>query len=146
MLVFLSTTTMLAGLFAEKHLAAAGTAVVPMLFLFYGSFDLGYAPLYIAYTAEILPFHMRAKGLAIAFSTDAVACFFNQYVNPVAFSAMHWRYYFVYIGCLFWFLGVVYFMFPETKGRSLEEASRIFDRKEDQCETTDKEPDASNHF
>ena len=34
MLISLSTTTMLSGLLAEKHLAAAGIAVVLMLFLF----------------------------------------------------------------------------------------------------------------
>lgn len=134
MLLFLSITTVVAGLFAEKHLAAAGLAVVPMLFLFFGAFDLAYSPLFIAYPAEILPFQLRAKGIAITLSTDALACFFNQYVNPVAFSAMGWRYYCVYIGCLVLFLGLVYFLFPETKGRSLEEVSRIFDREEPQGE------------
>lgn len=56
-----------------------------MLFLFYGSFDLAYGPLYVAY--------------------------------PVAFSAMQWKYYFVYIGCLFWFLGAVYFFVSGNEGQ-----------------------------
>ncbi|KAJ5174380.1 uncharacterized protein N7482_000257 [Penicillium canariense] len=130
MLVFLSIMTIVAGLFQEKHIAAAGLAVVPMIFLFFSGFNLAYSPLFIAYPAEILPFPLRAKGMAITLSTDAVACFFNQYVNPLAFSAMQWKYYLVYVGCLMWFLATVYFLFPETKGRSLEEVSRIFDRKE----------------
>lgn len=137
MLFFLSLTTAVAGVFAEKHIAAAGVAVVPMLFLFFSGFDLAYAPLFISYPAEILPFQLRAKGIAVTLSTDAVACFFNQYVNPVAFSAIQWRYYCVYIGCLVLFLGLVYFLFPETKGRSLEEVSRIFDRKEVRSEEPD---------
>ncbi|KAJ5918807.1 hypothetical protein N7454_009951 [Penicillium verhagenii] len=129
MLLFLSITTIAAGLFQEKHIAAAGVAVVPMLFLFFAGFDLAYSPLFIAYPAEILPFQLRAKGLAITLSTDAVACFFNQYVNPVAFSFLQWKYYFVYVGCLVMFFILAYFLFPETKGRSLEEVSRIFDHK-----------------
>lgn len=129
MLLCLSITTIVAALFTEEHIAAAGVAVVPMLFLFFAGFDLAYAPLFIAYPAEILPFQLRAKGLAVTLSTDAVACFFNQYVNPVAFDAIQWRYYIVYVGCLAFFLASVYFLFPETKGRSLEEVSRIFDRK-----------------
>ncbi|OKO98902.1 Lactose permease [Penicillium subrubescens] len=130
MLFFLSLMTIVAGVFQEKHIAAAGLAVVPMIFLFFSGFNLAYSPLFIAYPAEILPFPLRAKGMAITLSTDAVACFFNQYVNPVAFSAIQWKYYLVYVGCLTWFLVTVYFLFPETKGRSLEEVSRIFDRKE----------------
>lgn len=130
MLLFLSITTLVAGLFAELHIKAAGLAVVPMLFLFFGCFDLAYSPLFLSYPAEILPFQLRAKGIAVTLSVDAIACFFNQYVNPVAFSAIHWKYYFVYVGCLSFFLASVYFLFPETKGRSLEEVSRIFDHGE----------------
>ncbi|KAJ5212079.1 uncharacterized protein N7498_003725 [Penicillium cinerascens] len=128
MLLFLSVTTLVAGLFAELYIKAAGLAVVPMLFLFFACFDLAYSPLFISYPAEILPFQLRAKGIAVTLSVDAIACFFNQYVNPVAFSAIHWKYYFVYVGCLIFFLASVYFLFPETKGRSLEEGARIFDR------------------
>ncbi|KAJ5132414.1 hypothetical protein N7448_006572 [Penicillium atrosanguineum] len=127
MLMFLSITTLVAGLFAELYIKAAGLAVVPMLFLFFACFDLAYSPLFLSYPAEILPFQLRAKGIAVTLSVDAIACFFNQYVNPVAFSAIHWKYYIVYIGCLSFFLVSVYFLFPETKGRSLEEVSRIFD-------------------
>ncbi|KAJ5287980.1 hypothetical protein N7478_003666 [Penicillium angulare] len=129
MLFFLSITTIAAGIFQEKHVTAAGLAVVPMLFLFFAGFDLAYSPLFIAYPAEILPFQLRAKGLAVTLTTDAIACFFNQYVNPVAFSFMRWKYYFVYVGCLILFFILAYFLFPETKGRSLEEVSKIFDYK-----------------
>ncbi|KAJ5793100.1 uncharacterized protein N7503_009078 [Penicillium pulvis] len=139
MLLFLSITTIAAGLFQEKHIAAAGVAVVPMLFLFFAGFDLAYSPLFIAYPAEILPFQLRAKGLAITLSTDAVACFFNQYVNPVAFSVLQWKYYFVYVGCLVLFFLLAYFLFPETKGRSLEEVSRIFDRKDEMENVKEKD-------
>lgn len=140
MLVFLSTSTVAAGLFSERNLPAAGIAVVPLLFLFFGAFDMGYGPLFISYPAEILPFQLRAKGIAVVLSTDAVACFFNQYVNPVAFTAIAWRYYCVFIGCLVVFLVLIYFLFPETKGRSLEEVALIFDKdtKRDSSDSEDK--------
>ena len=119
----------MAGLFAEMHILEAGIAVVPMLFLFCAAYDFAYMPLFIAYPAEILPFQLRAKGLAITLTTDSIACFFNQYVNPVAFAALQWKYFSLYIGCLVVFLCVVYFVFPETQGRSLEDVSRIFDKE-----------------
>jgi MFS family permease len=139
MLVFLSTSTLAAGLHTERHISSAGIAVVPLLFLFFGGFDIAYAPLFISYPAEILPFQLRAKGIAVTLSVDAVACFFNQYVNPVAFTAIQWRYYCVFIGCLFAFLAAIYFMFPETKGRSLEEVAMIFDKKEEDIEKKKKQ-------
>lgn len=119
----------MAGLFAEMGNLAAGIAVVPMLFLFCGAYDFAYMPLFIAYPAEILPFQLRAKGLAITLTTDSLACFFNQYVSPVAFSVLRWRYFSIYVGCLVIVLAVVYFFFPETQGKTLEEVSQIFEKK-----------------
>ncbi|KAJ5217071.1 hypothetical protein N7468_010079 [Penicillium chermesinum] len=130
MFIFLSAATTMAGIFSELDIYETGIAVVPMLFLFCAAYDFAYMPLFIAYPAEILPFQLRAKGLAITLTTDSLACFFNQYVNPVAFDALQWRYFLVYVACLVFFLGVVYFLFPETQGKSLEEVARIFDRPE----------------
>ena len=143
MLLFLSGTTIVSGLFMELNITAAGLATVPMLFLFFSGFDIAYSPLFIAYPAEILPFQLRAKGLAVTLMTDAAACFFNQFVNPVAFSAIRWKYYLVYIGCLLFFLTMIYFFFPETKGRSLEEVAKIFDR-DSKPTTTVKEIDSKS--
>jgi MFS family permease len=128
MLIYLSAATAMSGLFQELHVLEAGIAVVPMLFLFCGAYDMAYMPLFIAYPAEILPFQLRAKGLAITLTTDSMACFFNQYINPVAFAAIHWKYFTVYLGCLVIFLGTIWLLFPETKGLSLEEVARIFEK------------------
>lgn len=117
----------MAGLFAEMNILKAGIIVVPMLFLFCAAYDFAYMPLFIAYPAEILPFQLRAKGLAVTLTTDSLACFFNQYVNPVAFSVLRWRYFSVYVGCLVIVLGLVFFFFPETQGSSLEEVAQIFE-------------------
>ncbi|KGO64626.1 Major facilitator superfamily domain, general substrate transporter [Penicillium italicum] len=129
MFIYLSAATTMSGLFQELHVLEAGIAVVPMLFLFCSAYDMAYMPLFIAYPAEILPFQLRAKGLAITLTTDSMACFFNQYINPVALSAIHWRYFTVYLGCLVIFGATIYFLFPETKGLSLEEVGRIFEKE-----------------
>jgi bacteriorhodopsin len=97
-------------------------------------------PLLIAYPAEILPFQLRAKGLAITLTTDSLACFFNQYVNPIAFDSLRWKYFLVYVGCLVVVLGLVYFLFPETQNRPLEEVSNVFEKKE--TEKSIKSPDS----
>ncbi|KAJ5544828.1 hypothetical protein N7461_007132 [Penicillium sp. DV-2018c] len=129
MLIYLTAATAMSGLFQELHVLEAGIAVVPMLFLFCAAYDMAYMPLFIAYPAEILPFQLRAKGLAITLTTDSMACFFNQYINPVAFAAIHWKYFTVYLGCIIVFLATIWLLFPETKGLSLEEVARIFEKE-----------------
>lgn len=53
--------------------------------------------------------------------------YFTEYVNPIALDAIAWRFYFVYIGTLAAMIPTIYFLFPETKGRTLEEIAIVFD-------------------
>lgn len=51
-------------------------------------------------------------------------------MNPIALSAIGWKYYIVYIGLNLLWLTLVYLFFPETKGYKLEELATLFeDRK-----------------
>ena len=126
MLLFLVTITTVTALYKEKNFSSAGIAAVPLLFLFFGSFDLAYGSLFIAYPAEILPFELRAKGLSLTLLSDSLGAFSNQFANSVAFGKLQLRYYFVFLGSLSFFFVCIYFFFPETKGRTLEEISQIF--------------------
>jgi MFS family permease len=127
MFVFFAAVTALSATFAEMHIKATGSASVAMLFLFFGSYALAYTPLSITYPVEILPFHLRAKGFSLCLTVVFAAGFFNQYVNPIAFNAVAWKFYFVYIACLASFFVIIYLLFPETKGHTLEEIAVVFD-------------------
>jgi MFS family permease len=81
----------------------------------------------VAYCAEILPFNIRAKGLAINFALTASASVFNQYVNLIGLQNLAWKYYFVYIAILIIEVLCIYFLYVETKGPTLEEIARLFD-------------------
>lgn len=59
-----------------------------------------------------------------------LAVFFNTYVNPIALDSIGWKYYIVYCVWILVEIATVYFLFPETKGRSLEELSFMFESKE----------------
>lgn len=74
----------LSATFTEYGNTTAGTAVIPFLFLFYGFYDISLNTLPYPYSAEILPFALRSKGLAIFVATQNVAISFNQFVTPVA--------------------------------------------------------------
>jgi len=107
--------------------AAAGRAVVAMIYLYYTCYNLAWSGLLVGYTVEILPFQIRAKGLAVMFFFVNCALFFNNYVNPIAIKNITWKYYIVYDCWLAIELAVVYFFFIETRYTPLEEIAKYFD-------------------
>jgi MFS family permease len=98
-----------------------------MIFLFYGVAGFAWPGLTVAYPAEILPFNIRAKGIAVGMALTALSSVFNQYVNPVGLEALQWRFYFVYIAILVVECLCIWFLFVETKGPTLEEIAALFD-------------------
>ncbi|KAK5728536.1 hypothetical protein LTR15_001672 [Elasticomyces elasticus] len=126
MLLSYIVITGLSGSFAQSKDRGVGLAVVPMLFIYYGFYDIGWTPLPFSYGAEILPYHLRMKGLSIMLCVQNVAQAFNQWVNPVALAALGWNY-IVYLVLICGYLTLIYFFFPETRRLSIEEVSVIFD-------------------
>lgn len=127
MLCSFGVITALSATFAEHGIKAAGSAVVAFLFIYFLFYVVAFTPLAIAYPVEIMPYHLRTKGVAFSMFTAGAASFFNQYVNPIALEALQWKLYFVYIGALAAMLPIIWFIFPETKGRTLEEIAIVFD-------------------
>lgn len=79
------------------------------------------------YPTEIFPYSLRAKGLALEFYFNSGGLLVGQFVNPIGMENLNWRYYIVFCCILVLILGIVFFLFPETKGHSLEEIAVIFD-------------------
>ncbi|KAG4438234.1 hypothetical protein IFR05_006262 [Cadophora sp. M221] len=104
--------------------------VLAMIFLYNMAFSIGWGPLQVTYVVEILPYHLRARGLVLYNLFVALALIFNQYANPVGVTNIKWKYYVVYDIWLFVELIVVYFLFVETRGASLEETAAILDGTE----------------
>jgi MFS family permease len=101
-----------------------------MIFLFYGVAGFAWPGLTVSYCAEILPYNIRAKGLAFNLALTAASSVFNQYVNPIGLDHLQWRYYFVYIAILVVECFSIWFLFVETKGPTLEEIAELFDGEE----------------
>lgn len=127
MLLSYTIITGLSAGYAHTGRDALGIATIPWLYIFYGWYCIGWTPLPFSYGAEILPYHMRLKGLSMMLSVQSVAQAFNQWVNPVALAAMGWRYYIVYVAPLCGYLVLVYLFFPETRRLTIEEVSLVFD-------------------
>lgn len=107
--------------------AGLGRGVVAMIFLYYLSYNTGLNGPPWLYITEVLPTSLRAKGSNIAQFVNTCVLIYNGYANPVAMTAIGWRYYIVFCCVIAVEFVVVYLFYPETKGRSLEEVALIFD-------------------
>ncbi|KAJ8489580.1 hypothetical protein ONZ45_g13527 [Pleurotus djamor] len=122
------TMQTIGSLFAERGSQAAAHCVLASIFLFYAFYDIAFTPLVVSYTVEILPYPIRAKGFTVLSFVVSLALIFNQYVNPIALEKLQWKYYIVYVGWLVFELIFLCVFIVETKNKSLEETSAIFDR------------------
>lgn len=65
----------------------------------------------------------RSRGLSWFQFYGRGASFFATYVNPVGLAHIAWKWLLVYCCWLVFELVFIYFFFPETSGRTLEELS-----------------------
>jgi MFS family permease len=106
--------------------SASGRAVVALIFIYYGFYNL-MMPLTYIYLSEVFPFLQRSKGVAITQFFSRGGSAFNSFVNPIGLDSIAWRYYIVYVVWLACETTIIFFLFPETKGVTLEEAAIVID-------------------
>jgi MFS family permease len=138
MVISYAIITAMSATYEKTANASAGRALLAFVFLFNGFYAIAYTPLLVSYTVEILPFFIRAKGLAVMTFSVQGAIIFNQYTNPIALDAIKWKYYLIYtIWLVFEFVCIWLWAF-ETKGRTLEETAALFDGEEVVAELTNR--------
>jgi len=109
----------------ENHQGAAWTAVV-FIWLYAIHFGYSWGPVAWIIISEVFPLGLRAKGVSIGGSSNwlnnfAVALSTSPFIDVSQYGA------FIFFGAVTT-IGVlwVYFLVPETKGRSLEEMDELF--------------------
>ncbi|KAH8811137.1 sugar transporter [Xylogone sp. PMI_703] len=128
-LVF-SIITATTGVYVETGNKSASYSSVAFIYLYSGVHNLGWTGAMIVYVVEILPYTMRAKGMALFWLFTGACGAFNTYVNPLGIDAFGWKFYFFYVGWIIVEFIVVYIFFIETKGPSLEQIALLFDGKD----------------
>ncbi|KAK5164270.1 uncharacterized protein LTR77_009964 [Saxophila tyrrhenica] len=125
------TMTVLASQSAASDFADSSLArpAVAMIFLF-GAFYKMVGTTQDPYFGEIASFELRDKAYVIKQFADSAANIFSGFTNPVALDAIGWKYYIVWCCMLVSHFTIVYFVYPETKGLSLEEITQRFDGTE----------------
>ncbi|PUU76266.1 general substrate transporter [Tuber borchii] len=104
--------------------AAKGAAVG--LFLYIASFGATWLPLPWLYPAEVNPLRTRGKANAVSTITNWLFNFVVVMITPVMIDRIGWGTYLFFAVVNACFLPFIYFFYPETRLRSLEEIDFIF--------------------
>ncbi|KAF4494146.1 sugar transporter [Fusarium agapanthi] len=106
--------------------ASVGVAAA-FIFLFSLFFPTGFLGLTFLYAAEISPLSHRVPITAMSTATAWLFNFVVAEITPIGLATLKYKYYIIYAAiniCLTF--PSVYFFFPETSGRHLEEVDAIF--------------------
>jgi MFS family permease len=119
MLLNFMAMTIIGWSYTQNPTSGKGIAFVCFQWFFGVSYAIAWSGLLVAYTVEILPYKLRAKGLMIMNFWVQVAITINTYVNPIpmdgAWKGHEWRFYCVYTCWIACELVFVYFLYIETK-------------------------------
>ncbi|KAJ5234068.1 uncharacterized protein N7469_005834 [Penicillium citrinum] len=106
-----------------------GAASVAFIFLFHASFGVGMLGVPWLYPTEINSLPMRTKGAAIATGTDWITNFIIVEITPIGIQNIGWRFWIVWTVTNLLFLPILYFFYPETANRSLEDIDAYYRTK-----------------
>ncbi|KAM7215466.1 General substrate transporter [Rhypophila decipiens] len=118
----------MAGSTSQPHGNMAATAVaVTAIFLFSFFFPIGFLGLSFLYATEMAPLSHRVPITALSTGIAWIFNFLVAEITPMGFASIKYRYFIVYAALNFFLiLPCVYFLFPETNGRKLEEIDEVF--------------------
>jgi sugar porter (SP) family MFS transporter len=114
---------------------ASGYAVLVMIFLYKPAYCIGYNALTYVYMVEVFPYYVRTKGLSWFQLWGRSASLFGSNVNPIGLKDIGWKYLLVYVVWLCIEVVFIYFLFPETYGKTLEELTFLFESEKEGADT-----------
>lgn len=121
MLLFLICATITGQQYTATGNVGIGYANILFVWLHGVAYALAWSGLLVAYTVEVLPFKLRAKGLFLMNLSVQVALTINNQVNPIPISeggawyGQNWKLFAVYTGWVVLELIFVYFYYVETR-------------------------------
>ncbi|KAL5343559.1 general substrate transporter [Aspergillus crustosus] len=101
-------------------------AVIASTYLFVASYAISWGPVSWVYPPELFPLRVRGKANALCTSANWAFNFALGWFVPPAFENIQWKVYIIFgVFCTAMFVHV-FFMFPETAGKTLEDVEAIF--------------------
>ncbi|KAJ4355664.1 uncharacterized protein N0V89_003684 [Didymosphaeria variabile] len=109
-----------------KSNRSAQIASAFFVFLFNFFIPIGFLGANFLYCAEVAPTRLRVAMSGISTANHWLWNFVVNMVTPVAIETIGWKYYLVFLCISAIIIPVVWFFYPETMGRSLEELEVMF--------------------
>ena len=100
---------------------ASSKVVIACSYLVVASFAPSWGPVSWVYPPELFPLRLRGKAVALSTSSNWIFNFALSYYTPPAFENIKWKTYIIFGVFCFAMSLHVFFCFPETAGRTLEE-------------------------
>ncbi|KAK7695523.1 hypothetical protein QCA50_000159 [Cerrena zonata] len=97
-----------------------------LLFVFNSFFAVGWLGMTWLYPAEIVGLRIRAPANAFSTASNWIFNFMVVMVTGPSFNNISWGTYIVFAALNAFIIPIVYFFFPETAGRSLEDMDVVF--------------------
>lgn len=116
----------LAGVSSNPKNPAALKVGVFFVFLYLFVYVLGFLGIPFLYASEVAPVRLRAAVCGISTATSWLFNFLVAEVTPIAFADIGFYYFIVFACTNAICIPTIYFFYPETNGRSLEEIDEIF--------------------
>ncbi|EGF98887.1 uncharacterized protein MELLADRAFT_50846 [Melampsora larici-populina 98AG31] len=108
--------------------SAAAIVATVFLFVFNTFFAIGWLGMSWLYPAEVVPLEIRAAATGVSTASNWIFNFLIVLITPVAFQHIGWKTYIIFAAINSFIVPSVYFFFPETAYRSLEEIDAIFQK------------------
>jgi len=108
----------------------AAIAALVFFFAYSPAYNLGNNALTYTYLIELFPYSVRTRGIGIEQIFGKIGGFFSNEVNPIALAALDWKFLAIYCAWIAFEVLFVYFLYPETQGRTLEELAFLFEDPE----------------
>ncbi|KAM0544533.1 hypothetical protein ACHAPJ_011750 [Fusarium lateritium] len=125
MLIIVAVLTKLYG---NSPTMSTSAAQVTMIFLFYGTYSFVWTPLATLYPVEVLSYSMRGNGLGFYNGVVYATAFLNTFAIPYAMAWSSWGFYLITaVWNLAFEFPIMYFYFPSTEKKTLEEIDIIFE-------------------
>ncbi|CAD0094952.1 unnamed protein product, partial [Aureobasidium mustum] len=115
-----------AGLSSDLSNPTSGQAALFFYFAALYILPVGMFIIPFMYASEISPLGIRYQVAGMAAASSWLFNFMVAEVTPIAIDQIHWEYYLVFASCSTVGCFAIYFLVPETQGRTLEEIDLIF--------------------
>jgi hypothetical protein len=85
-----------------------------------------FSPISWIYPVEIFPMQIRSIGFSISSVVNYSTMVLFSQVSPIGLANIGWKYYIFFVCSNLVSAALVFFCYPETKGKSLEQMDELF--------------------